>query len=51
MPQQSILGGVVKSDLQAAMTGEANQDRFGYKHCSTLILHSMVWGDWVMRVN
>lgn len=51
MPQQSIPGGVVKSDLQAAMTGEADQDRFSYKLCSTLTLHSMVWEEWVKRVS
>lgn len=50
MPQQSILVGVLKSDLQAAMTGDADQDRFCNKHCSTSTLHNVVWEEQVKRV-
>lgn len=35
MPQQSIPVGVLTSDLEAAMTGEADQDKFRNKHCHT----------------
>lgn len=41
MPQ-ALPVGVLKLDSQAAMTDEADQDRFCNKHYSTLTLHIVV---------